>query len=312
MANVDFAFRQARPQRRGVPLPTRRVVEHDLLRRVVVGDGQGHQLLQGDVSGPVIRHQTWRDVCQFQAALHHQRGHAEVGGNVLNGAAFLDQRGECLELVGRVHLLAQQVFREADGAGRSVGHQQARHLEVGGDALFLRQQLQGSQAAVAGHHLVMLAIGGEDDDKVLQQADAGNARGQLVDGQARRGARVAFGTARQQLRDRQQDQVLGRVGRFQGGPGDGFGLGNGVHGDSSIHGITTAVGMEGRTAESPSGWGSGFQLAQAIGQQPQGTIQAQVLVDTLHRAGALTTPVAAATEQAATNEVFLGAVEHAP
>jgi len=37
----------------------------------------------------------------------------------------------------------------------------------------------------------MLAIGGEDDDKVLQQADAGNARGQLVDGQARRGARIA-------------------------------------------------------------------------------------------------------------------------
>ena len=70
-----------------------------------------------------------------EAALHHQRGHAEVGGNVLDGPAFLDQRGERLELVGRVHLLAQQVFREADGTGRSVRHQQARYLKVGGNAL---------------------------------------------------------------------------------------------------------------------------------------------------------------------------------
>jgi hypothetical protein len=124
--------------------------------------------------------------------------------------------------------LALHVLGEADGAGRSIGHQQARHFVVLGDALLLRQQLQRGQAAVAGHHFVMLAIGGEDDDQVLQQADAGNARGQFGDGQARGLAHVALGAARQQLRQRNQNQVLGRVGHFQrcgGFDGAGFGLG---------------------------------------------------------------------------------------
>jgi hypothetical protein len=105
-------------------------------------------------TGAVVGHQARRDVRQLQAALHHQRGHAEVGGNVLDGPAFLDQRGEGRELVGGVHVLALHVLREADGAGGSIGHQQARHFVVGGDALLLRQQLQGGQAAITGHHFV--------------------------------------------------------------------------------------------------------------------------------------------------------------
>jgi len=76
-----------------------------------------------------------------------------------------------------VHVLALHVLCEADGAGRGIVHQQARHFVVGGDALLLRQQFQGGQAAVACDDFVLFAIGGEDDDQVLQQADAGNARG---------------------------------------------------------------------------------------------------------------------------------------
>ena len=211
---VDFALGQALAQLGRAALPFRRTIECGFLRGVVVGDSQGHQLFQRDGSGAVVGHQARRDVGELQAALHHQRGHAEVGGNVLDGPAVLDQRGERLELVGGVHLLAHQVFREADSAGRSIGHQQARHFVVGGDALLLRQQLQGGQAAITGHYRVSLAIGGKDDDKVLQQADAGNARGQFRDGQARHLAGVALGAARQQLRERNQNQVLGRVGHF--------------------------------------------------------------------------------------------------
>ncbi|CUI36849.1 Uncharacterised protein [Achromobacter xylosoxidans] len=237
MRGVDFAFGQAFAQHGCATLPFGRTVERGFLRGVVVGDGQGHQLFQRDGSSPVVGQQARRDVGQLQAALHYQRGHAEVGGNVFDGTAFLDQCGERLELVGRVHLLAQQVFREADGTGRSVRHQQARHLKVGGDALLLRQQLQCGQAAVAGHHFVLLAIGGEDNDKVLKQADAGDARGQFGNGQARGPSCVALGTARQQLRERNQNQVFGRVSHFQrrggGFDGAGFGLGIGVHGDNS-------------------------------------------------------------------------------
>ena len=233
---VDFAFGQALAQLGRAALPFRRTIERGFLRSVVVGDGQGHQLFQRHATGPVIGHQARRDVRQLQAALHHQRGHAEVGGNVLDGSAFLDQRGEGRELVGGVHVLALQVLREADGAGGRIGHQQARHFVVGGDALLLRQQLQGGQAAVACDDFVLLAIGGEDDDQVLQQPDAGNARGQFGDGLARGRPHVALGTARQQLREGNQDQVLGGVGHFQrcgGFDGDGFGFEYGVHGDFS-------------------------------------------------------------------------------
>ena len=236
MRGVDFPLGQACAQRGRAALPFRRTIERGFLCGVVVGDGQGHQLFQRDGSGAVVGHQARRDVGQLQAALHHQRGHAEVGGNVLDGPAFLDQRGERLELVGGVHLLAHQVFGEADGAGTAIGHKQARYLVVGGDAALLRQQLQGGQAAITGHHLVMLAIGGCDHDQVLQQADAGDARGQFGDGQARHLAGVALGAARQQLRKGNQDQVLGRVGHFQRCgvfDGAGFGLGYGVHGDNS-------------------------------------------------------------------------------
>lgn len=58
-------------------------------------------------------------------------------------------------------------------------------FSVGVDALSLGQQLHGGQTAVAGQHFEMLTVRGEDDDEVLQQAQAGNARGQFGNGQAR-------------------------------------------------------------------------------------------------------------------------------
>src|SRR3546814_9279939 len=64
------------------------------MRGVVVGDGQGQQLFQRGGSGTVVGQQARRDVGEFETALHHQRGHAEVGGNVFDGSAFFDQRGK--------------------------------------------------------------------------------------------------------------------------------------------------------------------------------------------------------------------------
>ena len=55
----------------------------------------------------------------------------------------------------------------------------------------------------------------------------------------------------------------------------------------------------------PAAWGSGFQLPQAIGQQPQGAVQTHVLVDALHGAGGQAATVSAAAMQAAAQEVFL-------
>jgi hypothetical protein len=182
---------------------------------VVVGDGKGHQLVQRHGIGPIVGHQARRDVRQLQAALHHQRRDAEVRRNVLDGSAFGHQRGEGLELVCRVHGFALHVLGEAGGAGGAIGHQQARHLPFLGDAVLLRQQLQRGEATATGHHFVMLAIGGCNHDQVLQQAHALDARGQFGDGHARGLAHVAARGAQHQPRQRNQNQVLGRVGGFQ-------------------------------------------------------------------------------------------------
>ena len=233
---VDFPFGQVLAQRGRAALPLRRAVERGFLRGVIVGDGKGHQLFQGDGTGPIVGHQAWRDVGEFQAALHHQRGNAEVGGNVLDGAALGYQRSECLELLGGVHGFALHVLGQAHGAGAAICYQQARHFPILGNALLLGQQLQRGQPAATGDDFVVLAIGDQDDDEVLQQADARDARGQFWNGRARAFAHVALGLARQQLRQRHQDQVLGRVGHFQRGggvDGAGFGLSYGVHGDDS-------------------------------------------------------------------------------
>ena len=238
-AGVDFPFGQAFAQVGWVALPLRCIVERGFLRGVVIGDGKGHQLIERDGIGPVVGHQARRDIRQLQTALHYQRRNGEIRRNVLDGSAFGHQRREGFKLVCRVHGFALHVLGEAGRAGRAIGHQQARHLPILGDAVFLRQQLQRGEATATGHNFVMLAIGGCDHDQVLQQTHTLDGCGQFGNGHARGLAHVAASGAQHQPRQRNQNQVLGRVGSFQrnscgGIDGAGFGLGDGVHGDSPI------------------------------------------------------------------------------
>jgi len=239
MRGPDLALGQALAQRGGIALPLRRIVERGLLRGVIVGDGQGHQLIQRHGIGAVVVHQARRDVRQLQAALHHQGRDGEIRRNVLDGPALGNQRGEGLELVCRVHGFTLHVLGKAGGACRAIGHLQARHVPILGDAVFLRQQLEGREASATGHHLVMQAIGGKNDDEVLQQTHALDGCGQFGDGHARRGlAHVAARGAQHQPRQRNEGHVLARVSSLQhgrcGGDGAGFGVGNSVHGESPI------------------------------------------------------------------------------
>jgi hypothetical protein len=142
---VDFALGQALTQRGRLALPRRRIVERAFLRCVVIGDGKCHQLVERDGIGAIVGHQARRNVRQLQAALHHQRRHAEIRRNVLDGAAFGHQRGERLELVCRVHGFALHVLGEAGGAGRAIGHQQARHLPFLGMRCFFASSLRAAR-----------------------------------------------------------------------------------------------------------------------------------------------------------------------
>src|SRR3546814_5347060 len=113
MRGGGFALGQAATQCGRAALPFRRTVKRGFLRGVVVGDGQGHQLFQRGGSGTVVGQQARRDVGEFETALHHQRGHADVGGNVFDGSAFLDQRGKGRGLVGMVHGRELRVGRKS-------------------------------------------------------------------------------------------------------------------------------------------------------------------------------------------------------
>ncbi|MPM74880.1 hypothetical protein SDC9_121869 [bioreactor metagenome] len=240
---VNLAFGEAFAQRGRLALPLRSVVEGGFLRRVVVRPGQGHQLVKAHGIGPIVRHQARGNIRQLQAALHHQRRDREIRRNVLDGPAFGHQRGEGFKLVCRVHGFALHVLGEAGGAGRAIGHAQARHVPILGDAVLFRQQLEGGEASATSHHLVMQAIAGGNHDQVLQQAHALDARGQFGNGHARDGlAHVAARGPQHQPGQRNQNHVLARVGGLQymggaagcGVDGAGFGSGNGVHGESPI------------------------------------------------------------------------------
>src|SRR3546814_7014026 len=93
---------QAATQCGRAALPFRRTVKRGFLRGVVVGDGQGHQLFQRGGSGTVVGQQARRDVGEFESALHHQRGHAEVGGTVLDGSARSEEHTSELQSLMRI------------------------------------------------------------------------------------------------------------------------------------------------------------------------------------------------------------------
>ncbi|OUM03316.1 hypothetical protein A8M77_06575 [Variovorax sp. JS1663] len=203
---------------------------------MVIGHGQRHQLVQAEGVGAVVGHQAWGDVGQLEAALHHQRRDAEVGRDVFHRAPFGHQGGEGFELVGRVHGLALHVLGQAGGARAAVGHQQAGHVPILGDAALLGQQLEGREAATSGHHLVVSAVRSQGDSEVLQQAHALDAGGQRFDGRARGLAHVA--ARRAQPRQRHEQHLLRGLGGHlrcgDGVQGLGFGIGECVHGETPV------------------------------------------------------------------------------
>ena len=162
---VNLALRQTFAQVRGLALPLRRIVERAFLRGVVVGDGERHQLIEAHGIGPVVLHQTRRDIGELQAALHHQRRNGEIRRNVLNRSAFGHQRGEGFKLVCWVHGFALHVLGQAGGAGRAIGHRRQGTSQSLAIRCFFASSLRGRKASATCHHLVMQVIGGGNHDR---------------------------------------------------------------------------------------------------------------------------------------------------
>ena len=194
---------------------------------------------------------------------------------------------------------------------------QARHLPFLANAVLFRQQLQRCEATVTGHDLVMLAIGGGNHDEVLQQADTLDAGGEFGNGHARGLAHVAASGTRHQPRQRNQNQVLGRISGFQrdsggGVDGAGFGLGNGVHGDNSYRFRDAAAKKATRAAACPCRVGiQAFNWRMPSASSQRARFSRMFWSMPCTGRVCCRRPGAAAT-QPALGQVFLGAVEHAP
>jgi hypothetical protein len=104
------------------------IFQNFLLCRVVVGDGEGHDLFEGQAFLAVRLQHGGTDAGEFQALRHHAFGNAETRGDIGNGNALVDEVAEGLEFVGGVHIVTQHVSEKADFARVDVGLSQlARH-----------------------------------------------------------------------------------------------------------------------------------------------------------------------------------------
>ena len=157
-----------------------------LLTRMVVGDGERHELLQRHAVLGIDVEELFGDGGKPQPLLHDGRADEEAGGDLLLAEALVAQGLEGAELVERMQG-ARWTFSasESSSAMPSVAHD-AGHRRGLGQALLLDQQFERPEAAAAGRdleHAGLVALGVEHrpDVEALQERAPGDVLGQLLD-----------------------------------------------------------------------------------------------------------------------------------
>ena len=131
---------------------------------VVGGEGEGHDAIEVDFVGAEVFEDYRGDVSEAQALGDGAFGDAEAGGYLGDGASGLDQVGEGLNLIGRVHGDAGGVFGEGDFFGFVVlGEESAGDGEVVDQGSFIDELLEGFEAKASGDHGVLRFAGGVGD-----------------------------------------------------------------------------------------------------------------------------------------------------
>jgi hypothetical protein len=147
---------------------------------VVVGDREGHQLLQRQFFLTVEIHQERADAGQFQALGDQQHRGTEPLRHFLDAAAIIDQSAEGLELIGGVHRLSHVVFGEGDFGVVLTGQYVAADRNVLGQLFALGKQFERRQSPPSGNNLIAVVRDGPHL-QILQEAVGGDAGGKLVD-----------------------------------------------------------------------------------------------------------------------------------
>ena len=182
-----------------------------LLPPVILGEGEGHQLVEVQAAVAVHLQQLGADSAEPQALAHHMRRHAEAGGDLLRSPpAIFRKLAERLELVGRMHRLAGDVLVKADLVRVIRRVDDAAHRLGLPDLLALHAEKLGKPAAFAHRHEI--AVGGLSrciklglHHKVLQHTLDGDAGGQRLDG--RFAVRGLAGIARRLLQLVERNEI---------------------------------------------------------------------------------------------------------
>lgn len=136
---------------------------------MVVGDGEGHQAFERHSFAAILSEQLRRDAGQLHPLEDQAFLDAEPGGDIGGAFALVDQGGEGLELVGRVHRETDRVFGQAHLQRVFLGDDLAGHREVVGELAFGLERVNRLQAPASGDHAVR-AVARVGDDEVLHQA----------------------------------------------------------------------------------------------------------------------------------------------
>ena len=158
-----------------------------VLRGVVVADGEGHDVFEIDIALAVGLENERADIGEFQSPCDNGFGNAEPCGDVGCGQALIGEIAESLELVGRVHRLAHDVFGEADF--RCIGcavDDMARNGHVGFDPAVCGEDSKSHQASSAGDDRVFAARLLAHDER-LQKPVGCDGSGEFVDSRIARG-----------------------------------------------------------------------------------------------------------------------------
>ena len=103
VGGFDMGAGQHPPHGRGVAVPLGLLEPCRFLCRVIVADGEGHQLVEVHVPGAVDLDQARADARELEPLPDGRGAAPEAGGDFLRAFAALGERVECLELVGGMH-----------------------------------------------------------------------------------------------------------------------------------------------------------------------------------------------------------------
>ena len=176
----DMGFGEHAADRAGIAVIGQPLIG-GLLPGMVLGNRKGHQLVKRQIAVAVDLHQLGRYRAQAKPLPHHMRRHAEPGGDFFRAeTAFFGELLERLELVGGMHVLARDIFVEADFVRIVRGVDDAADRFGLFDLLALDAQKLRQPAAFADGDEIepgcrAIRVQFRLDDKVLQNALRGDA-----------------------------------------------------------------------------------------------------------------------------------------